>query len=296
MRTVKIGEAAALLDVSPQTLRGWERRFGYPMPHRSPGGHRLYMYGDVAVLRTALQQGLSISSAVRRARAATTDTPTLVGALAAFDVERADGAMELVLGLRSVERTVEEVLLPSLDAISERYGGDSVQWAFAARWADCWLRRARQLAPPAASRLTILVGDATRDHLDPDALATRAFELFCARSGARVLALPISAVARLADVVASLSPDAAVIAGGYSPQDVVTGWARRVGAVSGPLPIALFRRSPHATPSTLTPLAVADAPFGAHRHLLALIDQHRAGDGAALTALRDDHPGPDPPD
>lgn len=290
MRTVKIGEAAALLDVSPQTLRGWERRFGYPTPHRSPGGHRLYIYRDVAVLRTALQQGLSIASAVRRARAATTDTPTLVAGLAALDLERADSAMELVLGLHSVERAVEEVLLPSVDAIGERYGGDSAQSAFAARWADCWLRRAQRCAPPAANRLAILVGDATRDALDPDARATRALELFCARSGARVLTLPVSAISRLADVVASLSPDAAVIAGGHAPEDVAALWARRVGASTGPLPMALFRRSPDGARTTLSTRAVGDAPFRAHRQLLALIDQHRSGDGAALSARQDDRP------
>src|SRR5436190_11350847 len=118
VRTLKTSEAASLLNVSPNTLRAWERRFGYPCPQRSAGRHRLYTHGEVAALRDALQQGLSISSAVSRAREAlSTDTHSLVGALAGFELDRADSAMESALALRSVERSVEEVLLPSLEEL-----------------------------------------------------------------------------------------------------------------------------------------------------------------------------------
>src|SRR3982750_2762737 len=107
VRTLKTSEAAALLNVSPNTLRAWERRFGYPKPQRSAGRHRLYTHGEVAALRDALQQGMSISSAVSRAREAlSTDTHTLVGALSGFELQRADVAMECALALRSVERSV----------------------------------------------------------------------------------------------------------------------------------------------------------------------------------------------
>src|SRR5438046_7503789 len=114
VRTLKTSEAAALLNVSPNTLRAWERRFGYPKPQRSPGKHRLYTHGEIAALRDALQEGLSISSAVSRAREGlSADTDSLVGALSSFDRYRADSALEAALALRSLERSVEEVLLPS---------------------------------------------------------------------------------------------------------------------------------------------------------------------------------------
>ena len=113
VRTLKTSEAAAVLNVSPNTLRAWERRFGYPKPQRTAGKHRLYTHGEVAALRDALQEGLSISSAISRARESlSSDTSTLVGALQAFELDRADAAMEAALALRSVERSVEEVLLP----------------------------------------------------------------------------------------------------------------------------------------------------------------------------------------
>jgi len=284
VRTLKTSEAALLLNVSPNTLRAWERRFGYPKPQRSAGRHRLYTHGEVAALRDALQQGLSISSAVSRAREAlSTDTHTLVGALTGFELERADIAMECALALRSVERSVEEVLLPSLDELGARFGTDSAPWAFAARWADSWLRRAQRLAPPPSRPLAILVGDATRSEIDPDALAMRAFELFCGRAGTRVMALPVASVSGLGDVVAALSPDALVIAGSHASDDDVAQWAYRVRAASGQLPLALFRRSRQGAKirSAAGARVLPDAPFGAQRQLLALLDDGSAGSFAA---------------
>jgi DNA-binding transcriptional MerR regulator len=274
MRTLKTSEAAALLNVSPNTLRAWERRFGYPRPQRSAGRHRLYTHGEVAALREALAQGLSISSAVSRAREAlSTDTDSLVAALTSFELDRADSAMEAALALRSVERSVEEVLLPSLEDLGRRYGIDSAPWAFAARWANGWLRRAQRLAPPPVRPLAILVGDATRNELDPDALAVRAFELFCGRSGVRVMALPVTATSGLGDVVQALAPHAVVIAGSHVPDDDVASWAYRVRATAGALPLTLLRRAPRSSAVRITGAHVLpDRPFAAHRQLLAIVD------------------------
>src|SRR2546428_4424012 len=170
VRTLKTSEAAALLNVSPNTLRAWERRFGYPQPQRSPGKHRLYTHGEIAALRDALHEGLSISSAVSRAREGlSADADTLMGALSSFDHERADVALEAALALRSLERSVEEVLLPSLDELDRKHGLDSAIWAFAARWGSEWLRRAQRLAPPPVRQVAFLIGDASLNELDPDA-------------------------------------------------------------------------------------------------------------------------------
>ena len=111
---------------------------------------------------------------------------SLVGALVSYERERADAAIEAALALRSVERSVEEVLLPTLDEIARRYGIESAAWAFAAHWG------ARLAAPRAAARATAgppacrsCVGDASRDELDPDAPYIRALELFCVRAGVK---------------------------------------------------------------------------------------------------------------
>jgi DNA-binding transcriptional MerR regulator len=290
VRTLKTSEAAAVLNVSPNTLRAWERRFGYPKPQRSPGKHRLYTHGEVAALRDALHEGLSISSAVSRAREAlSADTSVLVGALSSFELDRADIAMEAALALRSVERSVEEVLLPSMHDIGHRHGYDSAPWAFAAQWGTDWLQRAQRLAPPPLRPAAILIGDAAHDELDPDALAMRALQLFSVRAGARVLVLPVGGVSGLGDVLAAFGPQAVVIAGDTAGDDEVARWAYGVRSAAGALPVTLFRRGSRTDSARTTARVLPDSPGDAHRVLLQLLDgRPRAMTSAAELALAND--------
>jgi DNA-binding transcriptional MerR regulator len=64
MRSLKTREAADLLNVSPNTLRAWERKFGYPKPLRSAGRYRIYTHAEIIALREALRRGLSVASAI----------------------------------------------------------------------------------------------------------------------------------------------------------------------------------------------------------------------------------------
>ena len=280
VRFLKTSEAAALLNVSPNTLRAWERRFGYPKPQRSPGKHRLYTHGEIAALRDALQEGLSISSAVSRAREGlSADTDSLVGTLASFDRDRADAAMEAALALRSLERSVEEVLLPSLEELHRKHGADSARWAFAARWGDEWLRRAQRLAPPPVRQVSFLIGDASANELDPDSAAIRALELLCARAGARLLGLSVQGVSGIGEALAMLEPDAIVLAGGHARDDEVARWAYGVRSSVGALPVTLYRRE------VLRPLRVrttgarllSPSPSGALSELMEIVEVGRLG-------------------
>jgi DNA-binding transcriptional MerR regulator len=278
MRYLKTSEAAALLNVSPNTLRAWERRFGFPKPQRSPGKHRLFTHGEVAALRDALQEGLSISSAVSRAREGlSADSNSLVGALVSYELERADAAIEAALALRSVERSVEEVLLPSLDEIIRRHSVDSAAWAFAAHWASDWLRRATRLAPPPVRPVSILLGDASRDELDPDAPHLRAFELFCVRAGIRVLSLSARGVTGIGDAIAVHRPTLIVLAGGYLEDDAVARWAYAVRLAAGAMPVAVYRRGAQRVRMRTTGTSVLPPGAGnAQRHLLELVEVEQA--------------------
>lgn len=281
MRTLKTSEAAALLNVGANTLRAWERRFGYPKPQRTAGGHRVFVYGEIASLRDALRDGLSISSAVSRARESLRgDTHILVGALGAFELDRADGAIEAALAMRSVERTVEEVLLPSLAELARRAGDDSAAWALGARWASEWLRRAQRLTPQATRPGVVLVGDATRDDLDVDAPTVRAFELFAARTGVRVATLPVRNRSGVADLVAAMRPGAVVVAGRHADDEQVARWAYAVRSAAGALPLSLFLRGEQSSRHGATPVLSA-LPSEATAQALALLDGH-----AAPTRLR----------
>jgi MerR family transcriptional regulator, light-induced transcriptional regulator len=46
-----IGAVARETGLSPDTLRVWQKRYGFPVPHRKPSGHRLYTPADVRRLR-----------------------------------------------------------------------------------------------------------------------------------------------------------------------------------------------------------------------------------------------------
>jgi len=279
MRYLKTSEAAALLNVSPNTLRAWERRFGFPRPQRSPGRHRLYTHGEITALRDALLDGLSISSAVSRAREGLgADTNALVGALNAFDGMRADSALEGALALRSLDRAVQEVLLTALDEVARRHGTDSVQWAFAARWGNGWLRRAQRLVTPPMQPLRIVLGDASRDDLDPDAAYIRSLELLATRAGATVLGLSVRGVANMAEVLATHRPDAVVIAGSAQSDDAVARWAYAVRLATGPLPVATYRRGAQRQRVRTTGAAILPSvPGEAARHLMELA-AHRVVD------------------
>ena len=277
MRYLKTSEAAALLNVSPNTLRAWERRFGFPQPQRSPGKHRLFTHGEIAALRDALQEGLSISSAVSRAREGlASDANSLVGALVSYERDRANQAIEAALALRTVERSVEEVLLPTLDEIVRRYGSESAAWAFAAHWATDWLRRAVHLAPAPVRPISIVIGDAARDELDPDTPYIRSLELFCARAGIDTLCLSARGVAGIGDAVSIHRPDLVVLAGSHLSDDAVARWAYAVRLSVGAMPIAVYRRGdPARNRSTTGARRLPSEPQAAQLRILDLIESDR---------------------
>jgi DNA-binding transcriptional MerR regulator len=283
MRYLKTSEAAALLNVSPNTLRAWERRFGFPKPQRSPGRHRLFTHGEVAALRDALQEGLSISSAVSRAREGlAADANSLVGALVSYERERADQAIEAALALRSLERSVEEVLLPTLEEVRRRQGTESAAWAFASHWAADWLRRATRLAPAPVRPASIVVGDASRDELDPDAAYIRALELFCVRAGINVLSLSTRGVAGIGDAVGVHRPNMIVVAGSYRDDDSVARWAYAIRLAGGAMPIALYRRGSQRTRMGATGALVLPEGAGvAQRKIIDMIEAELAPPASA---------------
>ena len=274
MRTLKTSEAAAQLNVTPNTLRSWERRFGHPRAMRSPGQHRQYSYDEVAALRNALAAGLSISSAVSVVEGASADARGLIGALSAFDVARANGAMEGALGMRSLEGAVEDVLLAAIEEVHERHGSGSAPWALAARWANDWLRRGLHVLASPTTTAALVVGDASRDEYDTDAPYVRALELFFARTGCALVCLPVRSLDEVADVARATSPDALVIAGSDAGDDEVARFAYAVRRAAGPVPVALYRRGRERAASAVI---VDPSPLAAHRQVLELVGS--AGNG-----------------
>src|SRR3954465_14334046 len=174
MSVVRTNAAAAMLGVSPNTLRSWERRFGFPTPRRTQGGHRQFELTEIEALRQAFAETQNISSAVSiaRERGEGPATPArLRDAFTRFDEDKADRLLEESLATRSVERTVQEVLLPTVDELSP--GGP--EQAFAWRYATGWLAAALRVAPPAHRSEGVLIFTATAP-LDVDAIHVQALE------------------------------------------------------------------------------------------------------------------------
>jgi MerR family transcriptional regulator, light-induced transcriptional regulator len=265
MRYLKTSEAATLLNVTPATLRAWESRFAFPTPQRSAGNQRMYLYAEVLALRQTLRGCVSTASAVHLARETLTARgSSLIAALAGYDRRRADVAMETELGSQSLQRCVEGLLLPTLEKIARERTLDSAAWAFAAQWGADWLRRASRLVTARSRSLSIVLGDASRDQLDPDAPHIRALELFSMRAGADIMSLSVRGVAGLGDALEARCPNLIVVAGRHVADEAIAGWAQSVRAAVGPTPIALYRRGNQlaqmpTTGTTVLPTRASDA-------------------------------------
>ncbi|MGH2834131.1 MAG: hypothetical protein ACRDK2_15270, partial [Solirubrobacteraceae bacterium] len=126
-----------------------------------------------------------------------------------FDEQLVDRLLEESLALRSVERTVETVLLPGVQALTP----GSPEYFFAWRHTSGWLAAAMRVAPPATRNEGVLIFDASAP-TQIDALHVQAFELFLRRGGLRVLCLPVELQAqRIGNALRALRPSALVLAG-----------------------------------------------------------------------------------
>lgn len=212
---IRTNAAAEVLGVSPNTLRSWERRYGYPRPRRSPGNHRQYELVELQTLRDALGQTGNIVAAIELAQqrqAAPTSESDLLTAVEHFDEAAADRAMEESLAVRPLERTVEELLLPALDTIASD-PDRAAELEFAARWAMGWLHGARRLATSASRPAGILLLDSSTGP-DAEAVHTQALDLSLRRAGFRVLLLSTYlGDERVERAMQALEPTAIVLCG-----------------------------------------------------------------------------------
>jgi MerR family transcriptional regulator, light-induced transcriptional regulator len=215
MNGIRTNAAAVMLGISPNTLRSWERRYGFPKPHRSAGGHRQYSLAEIDALRLTLAETHNVSSAISlaRERGQGPSTPSrLAAAFAAFDEDAANRLLEESLGLRSVERTIEEVLLEAVTAHLEP-GISTAEYEFGWRHAVGWLSAQRRLAPPATRREGVMIFDASTP-CDLDAIHAQALEVVLRRAGLRTLSLtPAIDLTRLGRALRALDPAAIVLTG-----------------------------------------------------------------------------------
>jgi predicted DNA-binding transcriptional regulator AlpA len=306
MTAIRTTAASELLGVSASTLRGWERRYGFPTPQRTGGGHRQYDLGEIEALRESLDRAPDAATAVALARrqqghaegrdapdpfgaraggggrGAATPVDRLRRALRRFDEADADRVVEESLHLRSLERSVDELLLPTIDAL-DRDGPGSVEFAFGWRWAQRWLAAATRTAPPAHRPHLVVVVDGT-DHGSVDALRVQALDLALRRAG--VLPIAVGAdlqPSELSRALGRIEPAALVLSGRGVPLDrlgrLVFAAQRAVG---GELPVLDFH-GPLLEARTTGVERLDPAPLVARSRLLQLLDGESQGpDGFRL--------------
>jgi DNA-binding transcriptional MerR regulator len=245
MPGIRTNAAAEVLGVSPNTLRSWERRYGYPVPKRTPGNHRNYELVELQTLRDALGQTGNISSAIELARqrqSAPANDGSLMAAFESFDEDAADRAIEESLALRPLERTVEELLLPAIDAIASDPGAEA-ELEFAARWAMGWLHGARRLASTASRPAGILLLDSSSGN-EAEAVHAQALDLILRRAGFRVLMLSSElGDERLARALRALDPTAMVLCGPGADTPAAVKLVRKIREVGFDTPLYGFRAS-----------------------------------------------------
>jgi DNA-binding transcriptional MerR regulator len=276
MSGIRTNAAAVMLGVSPNTLRRWERRYGFPRPSRTPGGHRQYALGEVESLRATLAETHNISSAIVLARQrgeGPSSGSRLAAAFATFDEDKANGLLEESLALRSVERTIEAVLLEAVAGLDDESGpATTPEYEFGWRYATAWLSALKRLSPPATRSAGVLVLDASAP-LELDGLYAQSLELMLRRAGVRTVSLSTAVIlSRLAHALPALAPSAVVLAGRSITLDALGRLVYSVRSVMRGVQIFDFRGAVPATAAS-TVRRLGQTPMAARDLLLVELEE-----------------------
>jgi MerR family transcriptional regulator, light-induced transcriptional regulator len=135
---IRIGELSRRLGVSQETLRAWERRYGVLRPRRTGGGYRVYDRDDEARARRMRELIEGGWAAAEAASAVATQSPgalaarapgvseaprdatlDLLAPLVRFDSAGAHAALDRILGERSLDSALRDVVLPVVHQVGE---------------------------------------------------------------------------------------------------------------------------------------------------------------------------------
>jgi DNA-binding transcriptional MerR regulator len=144
---LRIGQLARRTGVSPELLRAWEQRYGLLQPTRTAGGFRLYSAADearVQRMQSLVSGGLAAAQAARLLLsddepAPSTASPSattleeaadnLTASLDRLDEQAANTALDRLFATYTVETVLQEVILPYLHRLGERWAAGEVSVA-----------------------------------------------------------------------------------------------------------------------------------------------------------------------
>jgi DNA-binding transcriptional MerR regulator len=144
---LRIGELTKRTGVSPELLRAWEQRYGLLQPTRTPGGFRLYSAADearVQRMQSLVSGGLAAAQAARLVLSGGEPEPrtdsgsaapleetagNLSAALDRLDEQAANSALDRLFSAYTVETVLQEVVLPYLHRLGDRWEAGEVSVA-----------------------------------------------------------------------------------------------------------------------------------------------------------------------
>jgi MerR family transcriptional regulator, light-induced transcriptional regulator len=280
---IRTTAAASILGVSTNTLRSWERRYGFPQPKRSEGGHRQYELDEIEALRQTLAETHNISSAialVQERGAGPVSSARVAAAYVSFDAEQADRLLEESMIVRSLERTIDEVLIPAVTECADP-GGPTAEYEFAWRHGIDWLAAIGRLTPPPKRHETVLLFEATIP-CDLDAVYIRALAVLLGRAGLRTLSLtPAIDRSRLGRALRALNPDAVVVCGRRSSLDTLGRLIYTVRSMNRHTLVFDYRRAVADTRGSAIS-SLPDGPLHACDSLVSALD----GGSGSVASLR----------
>jgi len=244
---------------------------------------------EIEALRQTLAETHNVSSAIELARergAGPASSPRLSAAFASFDEATADRLLEESLAVRSLERTIEEVLLPAAAAHHDPES-DGAEYEFAWRHATGWMSAMKRLALPASRAEGVLIFDAST-RSDIDALYAQALDLMLRRAGLRTLLLaPAIDRTHLCRALRALQPQAVVLTGRSTSLEAIGQIVYVVRTKVEGTEVFDFRGAiPDSGASTVRRLG--DQPVAARDAILELLD----GGGSGARPLNRPTPAP----
>lgn len=255
--TLNVQAVEIRTGVCAETLRTWERRYGWPRPRRLANGYRAYSEKDVAMIQAVkreMDQGAAAAVAWQRvlkprARCSMGLAPRstlclhtgLVDALLAFDGGGAACLLAEAHAIYRLEQVLVEIIQPALAAIGERWrtGEATVaQEHFASNLMRDSLAQMGAAYRPGRGARTVLVGAAPGEWHELGALG---LSVLLRQAGHRVLYLgpnvPIDGLARAVELARA---DVLLLsANGDEPAAALADVPRALGGLS-PRPLFVF--------------------------------------------------------
>lgn len=217
-----ISSVSSLLGIPVPTIRSWERRYGYPTPHRTDGRHRRYSTAEVDLLR-ALRDEITRGHPAREAvdivrrgrsvggaeRARLDDFLTSAMRLDPVGLRRAlDTAVESI----GVEAAIRDVALPAMREMGSRWKAGTCDVAnehLATEAVRVWLARMSAMAPAPFRPGSLVLACGPKDL---HSVGLEAFGVLLGRRGWAVRTLgPLTPAASLVTALRAAEAWAAVV-------------------------------------------------------------------------------------